>query len=98
MLAANPAARPSVTECLAHPWLQDAASSLKKGEEDLSHVMGDQYSQRVKNLVLQSKFKRCFVDNCIRSDHIERRKNFQSELPFLDSENVEANAQKWGIK
>lgn len=97
MLCANPATRLSVTDCLAHPWLLEAARVLSGGTEDSSHVMGDQYSQRIKNLVLQSKFKRCFVDNCIRSDHIERRKSFKSELPFLDAEVVEANAHNWGI-
>ena len=98
MLCANPATRLSVTDCLAHPWLVEAARAFSGGEVDSSHVMGNQYSQRIKNLVLQSKFKRCFVDNCIRIDHIERRKSFKSELPFLDVESVEANAKDWGIR
>ena len=95
MLSANPASRISVADSLAHPWLQKASRALCG--EDSSHIMGDQYCHRIKSLVLQSKFKRCFVDNCIRSDHLDRRKNFESELPFLDTNNVEANAQKWGI-
>ena len=96
MLSANPATRISVGDSLVHPWLAKAAARAGSGE-DSSHVMGDQYCQRVKSLVLQSKFKRCFVDNCIRSDHIERRKNFKNELPFLGADNIDTSAQIMGM-
>ena len=96
MLTVNPENRISVEQCLNHPWLVDAVQPI--GSEDSSPVMGDQYCLRIKNLVLQSKLKRCFVDNCIRNDHFERRKLFKSELPFLDNSHVEENANDWNIK
>jgi serine/threonine protein kinase len=98
MLSVNPRDRISAGDILSHAWLMKAATAAGPSEQDTSHIMGEQYSLRIKRLVLRSKFKRCFVDDCLQIAHLERKRSFQSELPFLDTENVTANPHDFGIR
>jgi serine/threonine protein kinase len=79
ILVKYPDDRITATEILQHPWVTT--------EKAPRHILGSDYSLRIKHLGIRQKMKTFFVENDIK-EHRLRRDNLKSLLPALQDQQM----------